>query len=225
MTAFIAVSVARVAAAHPGRTPTRTGAAGWSPTSSRRRHDGRDPAAGTLGHTAHPARRRHPQRCGPVRRAAPGQDSAAGEPQRAVGRPPRAVGHPRSRRDPGRLRHHGQIGPEPPADRNRRRNLRRHVRRGRRLCPVAGSYGGKDRSPMGASAAARLDRAQTALGVDHDFVLDSLRRSWVHQRPRPSRHDAPADRPEQADWHSLPRAAARDAHRRIAAFFRRHLAA
>jgi len=30
-------------------------------------------------------------------------------------------------------------------------------------CPVAGSYGGKDRSPMGASAAARLERALTAL--------------------------------------------------------------
>jgi len=38
-------------------------------------------------------------------------------------------------------------------------------------CPVAGSYGGKDRSPMGASAAARLERPLTALGVDHDIEV------------------------------------------------------
>jgi carboxymethylenebutenolidase len=36
-------------------------------------------------------------------------------------------------------------------------------------CPVVGSYGGKDRSPMGASAGERLERALTALGVEHDI--------------------------------------------------------
>jgi carboxymethylenebutenolidase len=38
-------------------------------------------------------------------------------------------------------------------------------------CPVVGSYGGKDRSPMGHSAAARLERALTTLGVDHDIKV------------------------------------------------------
>jgi carboxymethylenebutenolidase len=39
------------------------------------------------------------------------------------------------------------------------------------VCPVVGSYGGKDHSPMGASAAARLERALTALGVEHDIKV------------------------------------------------------
>lgn len=38
-------------------------------------------------------------------------------------------------------------------------------------CPVVGSYGGKDRSKMGARAAARLERALTALGIDHDIKV------------------------------------------------------
>jgi carboxymethylenebutenolidase len=33
-------------------------------------------------------------------------------------------------------------------------------------CPIVGSYSGKDRSPLGRSAAPRLERALTALGVD-----------------------------------------------------------
>ena len=41
----------------------------------------------------------------------------------------------------------------------------------RRACPVVGSYGGKDRSPSGASAATRLERALTALGIDHDIKV------------------------------------------------------
>ncbi|HMA46606.1 MAG TPA: dienelactone hydrolase family protein [Frankiaceae bacterium] len=38
-------------------------------------------------------------------------------------------------------------------------------------CPVVASYGEKDRSPMGAQAAPRLERALTALGVDHDVMV------------------------------------------------------
>jgi carboxymethylenebutenolidase len=38
-------------------------------------------------------------------------------------------------------------------------------------CPMVGSYGGKDRSPMGRSAAPRLEQALTALGVDHDVKV------------------------------------------------------
>ena len=36
-------------------------------------------------------------------------------------------------------------------------------------CPIVGSYGGKDRSPMGASAGERLERTLTSLGVEHDI--------------------------------------------------------
>lgn len=39
------------------------------------------------------------------------------------------------------------------------------------VCPVIGSYGGKDRSPMGASAGERLERALTTLGVDHEIKV------------------------------------------------------
>lgn len=38
-------------------------------------------------------------------------------------------------------------------------------------CPIVGSFGGKDRSPMGRSAAHRLERTLTALGVDHDVLV------------------------------------------------------
>jgi carboxymethylenebutenolidase len=36
-------------------------------------------------------------------------------------------------------------------------------------CPIVGSYGGKDRSPMGYRAAARLERALVANQVAHDI--------------------------------------------------------
>jgi carboxymethylenebutenolidase len=49
-------------------------------------------------------------------------------------------------------------------------------------CPVVGSYGAKDRSPMGARAAARLEAALTALGVDHDIKLYPGAAHGVHQR-------------------------------------------
>ena len=38
-------------------------------------------------------------------------------------------------------------------------------------CPIVGSYGGKDRTPMGRSAAPRLEKALTALGIDHDVKV------------------------------------------------------
>jgi carboxymethylenebutenolidase len=38
-------------------------------------------------------------------------------------------------------------------------------------CPIVGSYGGQDRSPLGHRAAVRLDRALTANGVDHDVKV------------------------------------------------------
>jgi carboxymethylenebutenolidase len=92
-------------------------------------------------------------------------------------------------------------------------------------CPVVGSYGAKDRSPMGARAAARLERALTALGVDHDIkVYPGAAHGFIND------HD-PADmtllltvltRVSGTRYHEP---SARDAHRRIAAFFGRHLSA
>lgn len=38
-------------------------------------------------------------------------------------------------------------------------------------CPVVASYGGRDRSPMGARAAPRLDAALTRLGVEHEVTV------------------------------------------------------
>jgi carboxymethylenebutenolidase len=77
---------------------------------------------------------------------------------------------------------------------------------------------------MGASAAARLDRALTALGVDHDIELyPGASHGFIND------HD-PADmtlllvilnKLSGTRYHAP---SARDAHRRIAAFFHRHLA-
>jgi carboxymethylenebutenolidase len=38
-------------------------------------------------------------------------------------------------------------------------------------CPIVGSYGGKDGSPMGWRAAERLETALTTLGIDHDVKI------------------------------------------------------
>jgi carboxymethylenebutenolidase len=91
-------------------------------------------------------------------------------------------------------------------------------------CPVVGSYGGKDRSPMGASAAARLETALTALGVDHDIkVYPGAGHGFIND------HD-PADQTllltvlSKISGTRYHEPSARDAHRRIAAFLGRHLA-
>jgi carboxymethylenebutenolidase len=90
-------------------------------------------------------------------------------------------------------------------------------------CPVAGSYGGKDRSPMGAGAAARLERALTALGVDHDIkVYPEAGHGFMNN------HD-PADMTpllvflSKVSGTRYHEPSAADARRRIAAFFSRHL--
>lgn len=90
-------------------------------------------------------------------------------------------------------------------------------------CPVVGSYGGKDRSPMGASAATRLERAPTALGIDHDIkVYPDAGHGFINN------HD-PADQTplltvlSKVSGTRYHQPSARDAHRRIAAFFHRHL--
>ena len=59
-------------------------------------------------------------------------------------------------------------------------------------CPIVGTYGGKDRSPMGRSAAPRLEKALTALGVDHDVKVCGLltRRCGPGGRPPAARPSA-----------------------------------
>jgi carboxymethylenebutenolidase len=90
-------------------------------------------------------------------------------------------------------------------------------------CPVVGSYGGKDHSPMGASAAARLERALTRLGIDHDIkVYPGAGHGFIND------HD-PADQTllltflSKVSGTRYHQPSAEDAHRRIAAFFGRHL--
>ena len=90
-------------------------------------------------------------------------------------------------------------------------------------CPVVGSYGGKDRSPMGASAAARLERALTRIGVEHDIkVYPGAGHGFIND------HD-PADQTlllivlAKISGTRYHEPSARDAHRRIAASFNRHL--
>jgi carboxymethylenebutenolidase len=90
-------------------------------------------------------------------------------------------------------------------------------------CPVIGSYGGRDRSPMGARAAPRLEGALTALGVDHDIkVYPEASHGFIND------HD-PADQTlllvvlAKVSGTRYHEPSARDAHQRIAAFFHRHL--
>ena len=98
----------------------------------------------------------------------------------------------------------------------------------RRACPIVGSYGGKDRSLRG--AADRLDRALTAVGVEHD----------VKEYPQAG-HSFLNDHERAGDKTPLPfsvlepvfgilspgsgyhEESARDARRRILAFFDAHL--
>jgi carboxymethylenebutenolidase len=92
-------------------------------------------------------------------------------------------------------------------------------------CPIVGSCGGKDHSPMGGSAAGRLERALTALGVDHDVkVYPDAGHGFMND------HDAADLTPllvvlakvSRTGYHEP---STRDARRRIVAFFDRHLKA
>ena len=98
----------------------------------------------------------------------------------------------------------------------------------RRACPIVGSYGGKDRSLRG--AADRLERALTAVGVEHD----------VKEYPEAG-HSFLNDHEGAGDKNPFPfsvlepvfgilspgsgyhEGSARDARRRILAFFDVHL--
>jgi carboxymethylenebutenolidase len=90
-------------------------------------------------------------------------------------------------------------------------------------CPIVGSYGGKDGSPLGRRAAVRLERALTALGVDHDVkIYPDAGHGFMND------HD-PADmtallvvlnKISRTRYHQP---SAEDARRRIASFFNTHL--
>ena len=90
-------------------------------------------------------------------------------------------------------------------------------------CPVVGSYGGGDRSPMGARAAPRLERALRTAGVDHDVkVYPGVGHGFMND------HDPGDLTPLLVVLGRLSAtrydpAAAADARRRIVSFFDKHL--
>jgi carboxymethylenebutenolidase len=92
-------------------------------------------------------------------------------------------------------------------------------------CPIVGSYGAKDSSPLGRRAAVRLERALRTVGVDHDVkVYPGAAHGFMND------HD-PADmttllvvlaKISRTRYHEP---SAQDARRRIISFFDRHLKA
>jgi carboxymethylenebutenolidase len=90
-------------------------------------------------------------------------------------------------------------------------------------CPIVGSFGGRDRSPMGGSAGERLERVLTGVDVEHDVrIYPGVGHGFMND------HD-------QADMTPLLRilnrvsgtrydgTATQDARRRIISFFNKHL--
>ena len=90
-------------------------------------------------------------------------------------------------------------------------------------CPIVGSYGGKDRSPMGRSAAPRLEQALTALGVDHDVkVYPGAGHGFIND-PDPADATPLLIFLAKISGTRYHEPSAHDARRRIAAFFGEHL--
>jgi carboxymethylenebutenolidase len=89
-------------------------------------------------------------------------------------------------------------------------------------CPIVGSYGGRDRSPMGRSAAPRLERALTALGVDHDVkVYPDAGHGFIND-PDPADATPLLVFLTKISGTRYHEPSATDARRRIAAFFDQH---
>ena len=90
-------------------------------------------------------------------------------------------------------------------------------------CPIVGSYGGKDGSPMGWRAAERLDAALTTLGIDHDVkIYPAAAHGFIND------HDPSDLTPLLRVLNAISRtkydrAAAEDARHRISTFFHAHL--
>lgn len=90
-------------------------------------------------------------------------------------------------------------------------------------CPMIGSYGGKDRSPMGRSAAPRLEQALTLLGVDHDVkVYPDAGHGFIND-PDPADATPMLIFLAKISGTRYHEPSAQDARRRIAAFFDQHL--
>jgi dienelactone hydrolase len=90
-------------------------------------------------------------------------------------------------------------------------------------CPIVGSYGGKDRSPMGYPAAGRLERALAANGVDHDIkVYPEASHGFLNNHPPDDQTPLlmVLNRISGTRYH---KPSAHDARRRIVAFFDAHL--
>jgi carboxymethylenebutenolidase len=90
-------------------------------------------------------------------------------------------------------------------------------------CPIVGSYGGKDRSPLGRRAAVRLERALTSIALDHDVkVYPDAGHGFMND------HD-PADQTTllvvlaRLSGTRFHEPSARNARRRIVSFFDKHL--
>jgi carboxymethylenebutenolidase len=90
-------------------------------------------------------------------------------------------------------------------------------------CPMVGSYGAKDHSPMGRRAAVQLERVLTEVGVDHDIkVYPGAGHGFMND------HDPDDMTPlltvlNKVSGTKFDAPSAADARRRIIAFFDHHL--
>jgi len=88
----------------------------------------------------------------------------------------------------------------------------------RGACPIVGSFGGRDHLPRARGAAARLEQALTAAGVDHDVKeYPDAGHAFLNDH-----HDL-LSRITKVLGTGYHDPSARDARRRIVAFFDRHL--
>ena len=90
-------------------------------------------------------------------------------------------------------------------------------------CPIVGSYGGKDRSPMGRSADPRLEEALTALAWTMTSRFIQARATGSSDGPDPADATPPLIFLAKISGTRYHEPSARDARRRIAAFFGKHL--
>jgi hypothetical protein len=90
-------------------------------------------------------------------------------------------------------------------------------------CPIVGSYGEKDRTPMGHSAAPRLEQALTALGVDHDVKVYPGAGHGFINNPDPADATPLLIFLAKISGTRYHEPSAQDTRRRIAAFFGKHL--
>ena len=92
-------------------------------------------------------------------------------------------------------------------------------------CPIVGSYGGSDRTPMGRSAAPRLDQALTELGIDHDVKVYPGAGHGFINNPDPADATPLLIFLAKISGTRYHEPSAQDARLRIAAFFGKHLKA